>query len=62
MDNNYNIYFKYDRCLYVLYLYFMKQGAVDAINGYIVVIGGVGTSGTRQQLLNQVIYKYNKLN
>lgn len=34
---------------------FFTMGALDAINGYIVVIGGVGTSGTMQQLLNQAI-------
>lgn len=34
---------------------FFTMGLLDAINGYIVVIGGVGTSGTMQQLLNQAI-------
>jgi len=34
---------------------FFTMGALDAINGYIVVIGGVGTTGTMQQLLNQAI-------
>lgn len=34
---------------------FFTMGALDAINGYFVVIGGVGTSGTMQQLLNQAI-------
>jgi drug/metabolite transporter (DMT)-like permease len=34
---------------------FFTMGVLDAINGYIVVIGGVGTSGTMQQLLNQAI-------
>lgn len=34
---------------------FFVMGALDAINGYFVVIGGIGTSGTMQQLLNQAI-------
>jgi len=34
---------------------FFIMGALDAINGYFVVIGGIGTSGTMQQLLNQAI-------
>jgi len=34
---------------------FFIMGALDAINGYFVVIGGVHTSGTMQQLLNQAI-------
>jgi len=34
---------------------FFTMGMLDAINGYIVVIGGVGTTGTMQQLLNQAI-------
>lgn len=34
---------------------FFIMGALDAVNGYIVVIGGVGTSGVMQQLLNQAI-------
>lgn len=34
---------------------FFIMGALDAVNGYIVVIGGVGTSGTMQQLLTQAI-------
>jgi len=34
---------------------FFIMGMLDAINGYFVVIGGVGTSGTMQQLLNQAI-------
>lgn len=31
------------------------KGSLDAVNGYFVVIGGIGTSGTMQQLLNQVL-------
>jgi len=34
---------------------FFVMGSLDAINGYFVVIGGIGTSGTMQQLLNQAI-------
>jgi len=34
---------------------FLIMGGLDAVNGYFVVIGGVGTSGTMQQLLNQAI-------
>jgi len=34
---------------------FFIMGALDAVNGYFVVIGGIGTSGTMQQLLNQAI-------
>eukprot|EP01111_Echinosteliopsis_oligospora_P014590 TRINITY_DN5521_c0_g1_i1.p1 TRINITY_DN5521_c0_g1~~TRINITY_DN5521_c0_g1_i1.p1 ORF type:complete len:456 (+),score=94.86 TRINITY_DN5521_c0_g1_i1:190-1557(+) len=34
---------------------FLIMGAIDALNGYIVVIGGVSTSGPLAQLLNQAI-------
>jgi len=40
---------------------FLIMGALDAVNGYVVVIGGVDTSGPLQQLLNQAIIPFTML-
>ncbi|EGG18312.1 putative transmembrane protein [Cavenderia fasciculata] len=40
---------------------FLIMGALDAVTGYFVVIGGVRTSGPLQQLLNQAIIPFTML-
>ncbi|GAM24526.1 hypothetical protein SAMD00019534_077010 [Acytostelium subglobosum LB1] len=40
---------------------FLIMGALDAVTGYFVVIGGIGTSGPMQQLLNQAIIPFTML-
>ncbi|EFA83226.1 putative transmembrane protein [Heterostelium album PN500] len=40
---------------------FLIMGALDAVTGYFVVIGGISTSGPLQQLLNQAIIPFTML-